>query len=340
MIANGKLERGSGKLLKVEASGAVRHLPRTRLSSLFSAGDLIVGNDAATLPASLVGVHCASGQRIEVRLAAWVSVHDPTQFVAIAFGDGDHRTRTEDRLPPPPLSPGDRLTLGSLTAVVKDLLDHPRLFRLFFLGDAATVLAGLTRHGRPIEYAHIQEPLALRDVWTRTAADPIAFEAPSAGFALEWRTLAAWRQRDIGFVTLTHAAGISSTGDPKLDQRLPFDECYDIPQRTAGAVARVRSYGGRIVAIGTTVVRALESAADPDSSVRAGNGIATGRIGVGTSLWVVDTILTGVHQRGDSHFELLRAFGTDALLEKVLEAFRAHDYRPHDVGDSMLIDRQ
>lgn len=340
MIANDKLERGSAKLLKVEASGAMRHLPRAQLSSLFSAGDLIVANDAATLPASLVGVHCPSGQRIEVRLAAWVSVRDPTHFAAIAFGDGDHRTRTEDRVPPPPLSPGDRLQLGPLSAVVKDLLDHPRLFRLFFLGDAASVLAGLTRYGRPIQYAHIVEPLALWDIWTRIAADPIAFESPSAGFALDWRTLAAWRQRGIGFATLTHAAGISSTGDPKLDLRLPLDESYNIPQYTAGAVAHVRSHSGRIVAIGTTVVRALESAANPDGSVRAGNGIATGRIGRGTPLRVVDAILTGVHQRGDSHFELLRAFATDVLLEKVLEAFRTHDFRPHDFGDSMLIHRQ
>jgi S-adenosylmethionine:tRNA ribosyltransferase-isomerase len=263
-----------------------------------------------------------------------------TQFAAIAFGDGNHRTRTEDRPPPPPLSPGDRLKLGPLTAVIKDLLDHPRLFKLLFLGDSTAVLAGLTRHGRPIQYAHIQEPLALWDVWTRIAADPIAFEAPSAGFALDWRTLAVWRQRGIVFATLTHAAGISSTGDPILDLRLPFAEPYNIPQHTARAIARAQSCGGRIVAVGTTVVRALESAADPDGSVRAGNGIATGRIEHGTSLRVVDSILTGVHQRGDSHFELLRAFAPDALLDKVLEAFRAHDYRPHDFGDSMLIERQ
>jgi S-adenosylmethionine:tRNA ribosyltransferase-isomerase len=340
MIANNKLDRRSAKLLTVEANGALRHLPRIQLSSLFSAGDLIVANDAATLPASLVGVHCVSGKPMEVRLAAWVSIYDPTQFAAIAFGGGDHRVRTEDRLPPPPLSPGDRLGLGPLTAVVEDLLDHPRLFRLRFLSDPATILAGLTRHGRPIQYAHTKQPLALWDVWTRIAAEPIAFEAPSAGFALDWRALASWRRRGIVFATLAHAAGISSTGDPTLDLRLPFDEPYNIPQQTAAAIACTRSNGGRIVAIGTTVVRALESAANPDGGVRAGYGIATGRIGRGTSLRVVDAIVTGVHQPGDSHFELLRAFATDALLDQVSEAFRAHHYLPHDFGDSMLLERQ
>ncbi|TIP90957.1 MAG: S-adenosylmethionine:tRNA ribosyltransferase-isomerase, partial [Mesorhizobium sp.] len=65
--------------------------------------------------------------------------------------------------------------------------------------------------------------------------------------------------------------------------------------------------GGRIIAIGTSVVRALEAAASPDGNVRAGNGIATGRIARDTRLHVVDAILTGVHQPGESHFELLRA---------------------------------
>ena len=124
----------------------------------------------------------------------------------------DHRT--EDRPPPPPLAPGDRLTLGPLRACVERLLDHPRLIALRFIGNRYTVLAGLARHGRPIQYAHVPEPLLLEDVWTRIAADPVAFEPPSAGFALDWATLAGWRRRGIGFATLSHAAGISSTGDP------------------------------------------------------------------------------------------------------------------------------
>ena len=340
MMANDRLDHSPAKLLAVDANGAHRHLRRTWLSSLFSAGDLIVANDAATLPASLVGRHCASGEPVEVRLAAWVSLHNPREFAAIAFGDGDYRTRTEDRSPPPPLAPGDRLALGPLTAVIKHLLDHPRLFRLRFMGDSATILAGLAKHGRPVQYAHVREPLALWDVWTRIAADPIAFEAPSAGFALNWRTLAAWRRRGIGFTTLTHAAGISSTGDPALDARLPFDEPYHIPEQTVAAIARARSQGSRIIAIGTSVVRALESAADANGSMLPGHGISRGRIGRQTHLRIVDAILTGVHQIGDSHFELLRAFATDTVLASVSEELRARDYQPHEFGDSLLIERQ
>jgi S-adenosylmethionine:tRNA ribosyltransferase-isomerase len=124
-----------------------------------------------------------------------------------------------------------------------------------------------------------------------------------------------------------------------LDQRLPFDEPYRIPKPTAAAIERAKSNGRRIIAIGTTVVRALESAANADGSVRAGGGVASGRIARETPLRVVDAILTGVHHPGESHFELLRAFADDALLDQISSAFDQHGYRPHEFGDSMLIDR-
>ncbi len=339
MTAAERSERRSARLLTIDADGGMQHLPRSALASLFSPGDLVIANDAATLPASLHGIHDASGASIEVRLAAWVSARDPTRFLAIAFGAGDHRTPTEDRMLPPNLSPGERLTLGPLVAIVERVLDSPRLFELRFLGDPATVIAGLARHGRPIQYAHVLEPLALWDVWTRFAADPIAFEPPSAGFALDWHTRALWRRRGIDFATLTHAAGISSTGDPRLDLRLPFDEPYRIPEHTAAAVGRAKSQGRRIIAIGTSVVRALESAANADGRVRTGDGVARGRIGRETPLRVADALLTGVHQPGESHFELLRAFANDAVLEQMSEAFARLGYRPHEFGDSTLIER-
>jgi S-adenosylmethionine:tRNA ribosyltransferase-isomerase len=330
----------AAKLLVVDRDGRTRHSPRATLGSFFSAGDLVVANDAATLPASLKGVHCPTGKLIEVRLAAWESVHDPTQFTAIAFGAGDHRTRTEDRTSPPALSLGDRLSLGPLVGIVERLLDHPRLFRLRFLGDRAAVFAGLARHGRPIQYAHEPAPLALWDVWTKIAAHPIAFEPPSAGFALDWRTQSVWRQRGVGFATLTHAAGISSTGDPALDLRLPFDEPYCIPWHTASAINDIKSKDGPIVAVGTSVVRALESAANADGTVRVGNGIARGRIRGNTAIRVVDAILTGVHRPGESHFELLEAFVDDPMLAKISNALIKYGYRPHEFGDSTLIERR
>jgi S-adenosylmethionine:tRNA ribosyltransferase-isomerase len=179
----------------------------------------------------------------------------------------------------------------------------------------------------------------LWDVWTPVAGPPVAFEPPSAGFALDWRVLAALRERGIAFATLTHVAGISSTGDTGLDRRLPFDEPYRIPPATAVAIRRARARGGRVVAVGTTVVRALEQAATCAGRVRAGEGLATQRIGAATRLRVVDALLTGTHEPGTSHYELLRAFTDDTTLSRIDAELAAHHYRTHEFGDSLLIER-
>jgi S-adenosylmethionine:tRNA ribosyltransferase-isomerase len=220
------------------------------------------------------------------------------------------------------------------------VLGHPRLVSLHFDGSADAVWAGIARHGRPIQYAHVQNPLQLWDVWTAIAGPPAAFEPPSAGFALDWTTLARMRDRGITFVTLTHAAGISSTGDEELDARLPFDEPYMIPPATAATINRAVIQGHRIVAVGTTVVRALEHAASAIGRVRAGAGIATQRISASSVLRVVDAIVSGVHEPSTSHYQLLRAFADDVTLERADEAMRAAAYRPHEFGDSVLIERR
>jgi S-adenosylmethionine:tRNA ribosyltransferase-isomerase len=327
------------KLLVADAEGQVRHLPRSALASLFEPGDLVVANDAATLPASHRGIHEPSGADIEVRLAGWAALRDPARFIALVFGAGDHRMRTEDRSPPPPLSPADGLVLGPLVAAVEQTLGHPRLVRIRFAGAPANLLRGLARHGRPIQYAHAPAPLALWDTWTRFAAAPIAFEPPSAGFSLDWRTLAAWRGRGVRFATLSHAAGLSSTGDAELDRRLPLDEFYDIPKSCASAVFEAKGQARRVIAIGTTVVRALEAAASADGAVRPGVAIARGRIGRGARLRIVDAVLTGIHQPGESHFELMKAFANNGRLARIRAAVEERGYAGHEFGDSLLVER-
>ena len=96
---------------------------------------------------------------------------------------------------------------------------------------------------------------------------------------LDWAALASLTKRGVRFATITHAAGISSTGDPTLDALLPFDEPYRIPASTAEAIRQARSWARRIIAIGTTVVRALEHAATIGPVVQAGEAVATQRIG-------------------------------------------------------------
>jgi S-adenosylmethionine:tRNA ribosyltransferase-isomerase len=329
------------KLLLIRGGSSIEHWPRSALVELLRHGDLVIANDAATLPASLSGAHIPSGLSIEVRLAGRRSL-DPTQvtcFLAVIFGTGDFRTRTEDRPPPPTLVPGDRLQLGPLRATVVSLEDHPRLAQIRFDGSAQQIWSGIARHGKPIQYAHVSHPLALWDTWSPIAGNPVAFEPPSAGFVLSWDTVRSMTYNGIEFATLTHSAGLSSTGDVQLDARLPLDEPYRIPAYTAESIARAKRRSARVVAVGTTVVRALEHAALAHGTVAPGIGLATQKIGFATRLRVVDAIFSGTHERGTSHYELLRAFVSSKTLTRMEQQLEARGYRTHEFGDSILVEK-
>ncbi|MEO5579139.1 MAG: S-adenosylmethionine:tRNA ribosyltransferase-isomerase, partial [Gemmatimonadaceae bacterium] len=304
------------RLLVVDRLGRLQHRARSGLVSVLRKDDLVIANDAATIPASLSGRHLPSGEVVEVRLAGRESLaHDQVKvFSAVLFGDGDFRMRTEDRPLPPAMQPRDQLALGPMHATVTRVLDHPRLVTLEFDGSHSDIWEGLARHGRPIQYSHVPSPLEIWDTWTPIAGPPVAFEPPSAGFAVDWAMLASMKARGIRFATITHAAGLSSTGDPDLDAMLPFDEPYRIPASTAVAIEDARRNGRRIVAIGTTVVRALEHAAMSEGVVRAGEALATQRIGNTSRIRIVDSIISGTHERGTSHYELLRAFADDETI--------------------------
>ena len=329
----------SARLLVVDEAGCLTQAPRARWLDFLQRGDLVVANDAATLPASIAGMHIGTGQPIEARLAAWrapVSA-TPAVFDAIVFGAGDYHTRTEERPPPPALVAGDRLAFGALTATVVHVTDHPRFVRIRFDASGASFWRQLAQQGRPIQYAHIAEPLALWDAWTSIAAAPVAFEPPSAGFVISWRDVAAMHARGIRFATLTHAAGLSSTGDAQLDRRLPLPEWYRIPASTAAVIGSVRAGPGRVIAVGTTVVRAVEDAASRAGGLRAMERQATQRIGAATPLRIVDAIVTGTHEPGSSHHDLLRAFVADGVLADATRALERNRFRTHEFGDSMLV---
>ena len=305
------------------------------LAGLLRAGDVVVVNDAATLPASLVG-HTASGAPVELRLLGHPAAGD--DWPALAFGDGDWRTQTEDRPAPPTLAVGDEVAFADLTARVERVSPvSPRLVDVRFDRAGARLLAALYARGRPVQYAYLPEPRDLSAFQTPFASRPWAAEMPSAGRVLTASRVRALRAAGIAVLSLTHAAGPSSTGDAALDALLPLPEPYEIPESTAAAVEDARARGSRVVAAGTTVVRALESAG-AEVGVPAGAGIARLRLGAGHVRRVVDAILTGMHEPGSSHFDLLTAFAPADLLERAHLAAEKAGYRAHEFGDSMLVE--
>lgn len=301
------------------------------LPSLLAPRDVLVVNDAATLPASL---HTRD-QSAELRLLA---ANPDETFTAVALGAGDYHTATEHRPPPPAFELGTRLEFSALSAEVVHVdRDEPRLVRLRFDKSGEAFLRGLYASAKPIQYAYSPAPFELWDVQNVFSARPWAFELPSASRPITFETLSRLRRRGVDVRALTHAAGLSSTGSDTLDRRLPLPERSDIPEATVRAILRARATGGRVIAAGTTVVRALESRFAERGRLSAGEGVATVVLGPEYRPALVDGVLTGIHPPGTSHFALLGAFAEVPLLARALDHAARRGYLEHEFGDSMLI---
>ncbi len=174
----------------------------------------------------------------------------------LLFGEGSWRQPTEERAPPPGLAVGDRLTLGELSATVTHVV-RERVVRVELDARGGVLWQGLYSAGRPIQYSYLAGELELWHVQSRFASRPWAIEMPSAGRPLTFEILFELERQGARLASLTHAAGISSTGSEELDRELPMPERYEIPVET---VELIRG-GSRVIAIGTSVTRALEASA-------------------------------------------------------------------------------
>jgi S-adenosylmethionine:tRNA ribosyltransferase-isomerase len=328
VLAAGEVDRHAVRLVVVGAEArleAFAELPR-----LLRRGDLVVVNDAATLPASLPG-RTEEGAGFELRLSGPV---EAGRLFGVLLGAGDYRTRTEHRAAPPVVRAGHRVTVAGLAATV--LAAAGRRVELAVRADEDALWQALYAAGAPVQYAHRPAPLALWSVQTGYAARPWAAEMPSAGRPLTWDVVLGLKRAGVEVAALTHAAGLSSTGDDGLDRALPWPERYELPRRTVDAIGEARARGGRVIAIGTTVVRALEAAA-ADGELRAGSGTATLRLDARYRPRVVAGLVSGLHVPGESHFELLTAFAPAAQLRAAIGLAAAHGLSSHELGDACLI---
>ena len=315
-------------------AGRWHHAAIDRLASRLGPGDLLIVNDAATLPASLTGSSCRGP--VEIRLAAMLA---DDRWRALAFGGGDWHVPTELR-PTAPLAVGDRLELAGLGATIAHV-DGERLVTLVFDRRGAALWRALYAAGRPIQYSYLAAELPLWALQNVYASRPWAVESPSAGRGLTWELLGVLRRRGVGLARLTHAAGLSSTGDPGLDATLPWPERFTTPAATFAAIGTARRRGGRVIAVGTSVVRALEGVGrdDPDAFARAVDHVGTTDLVLGPDdrLAVVDGLLTGLHEPSASHFQLLQAFARGEVIEAAYRDAVARGYLGHELGDANLI---
>ena len=295
------------------------------LSAYLQAGDLLVVNNSRTLPGLLRAID-ENGNTIEVRLA-----HRRTtdRWDVLLLNGRTHVGRA-----------GMQLDFGQgLSAhIIQRRRDLPFLWQMEFDRCCTPLLDLIYRLGEPVRYTYVADALPLDLYHTVYAGEPGSVEMPSAGRPLTWELLLKLRRAGVGFAALSLHTGLSSTRDDVVDALHPnYDEEFHVPEITANAVNATRRQGGRVIAVGTTVVRALETAARPNGTVAAAQGWTRLHISHDHRLRAVDALLTGLHEPQASHLDLLRAFVEPARLQAAyLEAIE-HRYLWHEFGDMNLI---
>ncbi len=311
-------------------TGRVVHTRFDHLGEFIGSGDLLVFNTSRTLPASLKGCRVLGGPCIEVRLAEHLP--DDSWLALLLCEDGD------------PFSCGLRggmeIDFGEgLAGSVYDRDENiPRLWRLRFSKSGTELVDSIYRLGRPVRYEYVSAPWDLDYYQTVYAQEPGSAEMPSAGRAFTWKLLFDLKRRGVETAYILLHTGLSSYMDDDLDAQHPAsEEEYMISETAADKINRARAEGKRVIAVGTTVVRAIESTADKEGFVQSGHGYTRLRITSDHILRGVDGLLTGLHEPEASHLDLLTAFLPAEEIRQSYEEAVREGYLWHEFGDLNLI---
>ncbi len=316
------LARDAVRMLVATGDG-LTHARARDLPGLLRAGDIVVVNTSATLPAALAAQR-ADGTHLRLHLSTRAG--GDRRWV-VELREGGERfagARARERLALPgrasatllaPYLPGARLWLAELDTGRAPLLDY------------------LDRHGAPIRYGYMTREWPLADYQTVFAQHPGSAEMPSAGRPFTRELVRALVARGVAIARVTLHAGVSSqeAGEP------PYPERFAVPRSTARAVNRARARGGRVIAVGTTVVRALETVARPDGTVARGAGWTHHLVTPAGGVRSVDGLLTGWHEPEATHLLMLEAVGGRALVEDSYRAALERGYLWHEFGDVHLL---
>jgi S-adenosylmethionine:tRNA ribosyltransferase-isomerase len=332
------LPRDGVRMLVASAAEGLSHRRAHHLPAALRPGDLLVVNTSDTLPAALRGV-TAGGERVAVHL----STVDPAADLEPDAALRSTRSPWVVELRTPSAryggEPSDADRAGTTVALaggghlaVHSAYPAGTAHRRLWTAELETPVGlrgWLTEHGEPVRYGYTAAPWPLSAYRTGHADTPGSAEMPSAGRPLTARTFHRLRLRGVRTAALVLHCGLSSAdaGEP------PYAEWFEVPPSTLDAVAETRQAGGRVVAVGTTVVRALETAA----RARRSRGWTDLVVGPDEPPSTVDGLLTGWHPPEASHLRLLAAVADPALLHASYRAALESGYLWHEFGDVHLI---
>jgi S-adenosylmethionine:tRNA ribosyltransferase-isomerase len=295
------------------------------LPRFLAAGDLLVVNTSGTMPAALPATR-TDGSPLELRLSTPAPHAEDERWWRIELRRGDSPFRGA--------SAGERLSLpGGGEATILAPFAGGRRIWLAELELPEPLDAYLHRHGHPIRYRYVPREWPLDAYQNAYAVEAGSAEMASAGRPFTPELIASLVARGVLIAPLTLHTGVSSPerGEP------PYAERYHVPAATARLVNAVHSFGGSVIAVGTTVVRALETVAELGGRVEAGEGWTNLVIEPDRGVRAVDGLITGWHEPEASHLDMLRAIAGEELIELSYATARELGYLWHEFGDSHLI---
>jgi len=323
------LSRDGVRMLVATTDGLI-HARFTDLPRFLAPGDLLVVNTSATIAAAVDGRR-ADGRPVTVHFST--PLDDGIWLVELREAETS-RARVTDA------GPGDRLTLpgGTTLTLSYRYPDHAseRLWAASVTapdGADEDVAAYLTGHGRPIRYSYVPDQWPLSTYQSVFSREPGSAEMPSAGRPFSKDLVLDLITSGVIIAPITLHAGVASLETGKQ----PLPERFSVPGPTADLVNLTTSASRRVVAAGTTVTRALESAADADGTVRAKHGWTDLVLGADRPARVVGGLITGWHDPEASHLALLEAVAGTALVEAAYAEADKADYLGHEFGDSCLL---
>ncbi|MBP1082318.1 S-adenosylmethionine:tRNA ribosyltransferase-isomerase [Bacillus capparidis] len=312
--------RDQVKLLVLDRqTGKFKHDQFVHIRSYLEKGDLLIFNNSRTIPAVLRANH--NGKSVEVRLSRRLS-----------------DSEWDVLLPESRLNIGENLKFSNgVSAIITGYGSEPPLVKIDFSARGTDLLHLFYETGDPIRYEYIHHPWPLEAYQTVFATAPGSVEMPSAGRAFSWKLIKDLKKEGIGIAFLSLHAGLSYYGNDKWPSPKKHPETYSVPKSTAEKINEAKRNGKRVIAVGTTVVRALETAAGANGLVEAEEGTTSLYVTKNYPLRAADGLITGFHEPEASHLDMLTSFVQEEFLLSAYQNAISKNYLWHEFGDMNII---
>ncbi|MGD6960009.1 S-adenosylmethionine:tRNA ribosyltransferase-isomerase [Rossellomorea aquimaris] len=313
-------ERDEVKLMMLNReTGKCDHTQFKQLPEFLNKGDVLVLNNSRTIPASLKGKQ--GNRHLEVRLSRKI---DDNCWDALILGDFYQAGE--------PICFSEEVRAN----MVGEGSEKP-LVQLKFNRSVVELFDFIYRNGEPIRYEYIDSPWPLDCYQTVYGSVPGSVEMTSAGRAFSWKLLQSLKQKGIEIVFIQLHAGLSYYGDDRWPTPKNHPEEYHVGSGTVDKILKAKNSGKRVIAVGTTVVRALETIMTQYGQLKPSEGVTNLYISGDTPLQLVDGLITGLHEPEASHLDLLKAFISEKKLLNAYQTALLKNYKWHEFGDMNVI---